>query len=46
MNDAFVQAAALRVVGTRPIRPDGADKVTGRANFGADLRMPGQLTGK
>src|SRR5690606_41890340 len=35
----------LKVVGTRPIRPDGADKVTGRANFGADMRMPGMLTG-
>ena len=45
MNDA-VQAAALKVVGQRPIRPDGADKVTGRANFGADLRLPGMLTGR
>jgi CO/xanthine dehydrogenase Mo-binding subunit len=36
----------LTVVGTRPIRPDGADKVTGRALFGADLVMPGQLVGK
>jgi len=33
--------ADLRVVGTRPVRPDGVDKVTGRANFGADLRLPG-----
>ena len=24
------------VVGTRPVRPDGIDKVTGRARFGAD----------
>ncbi|HEX5378671.1 MAG TPA: molybdopterin cofactor-binding domain-containing protein, partial [Phenylobacterium sp.] len=37
---------ALKVVGTRPIRPDGADKVTGRALFGADLIMAGQLVGK
>src|SRR5690242_13717876 len=35
-----------KVVGTRPIRPDGVDKVTGRANFGADLAMPGMLWGK
>ena len=35
-----------RVVGTRPIRPDGADKVTGRAKFGADFKMAGQLVGK
>jgi CO/xanthine dehydrogenase Mo-binding subunit len=33
-------------VGTRPIRPDGVDKVTGRAAFGADFVMPGQLTGR
>ena len=32
-------------VGTRPIRPDGIDKVTGRARFGADFSMPGQLAG-
>ncbi len=36
----------LKVVGTRPIRPDGADKVTGRARFGADYNLPGQLIGK
>src|SRR5258708_14864336 len=36
----------LRVVGTRPIRPDGVDKVTGRAQFGADMAMPGQLVGR
>ena len=35
----------LKYVGTRPIRPDGADKVTGRANFGADHTMPGMLHG-
>jgi CO/xanthine dehydrogenase Mo-binding subunit len=36
----------LKVVGTRPVRPDGVDKVTGRANFGADMVMPGMLWGK
>lgn len=36
----------LKVVGTRPIRPDGVDKVTGRAAFGADYVMPGMLWGK
>src|ERR1700737_4868645 len=35
-----------KVVGTRPIRPDGVDKVTGRANFGADMVMPGMLFGR
>ena len=32
-------------VGTRPVRHDGLDKVTGRARFGADLALPGMLTG-
>ena len=36
----------LKVVGTRPIRPDGVDKVTGKAQYGADLVLPGMLTGK
>src|SRR3954454_17398915 len=38
--------SGLNVVGTRPIRPDGADKVTGRAAYGADFNMPGQLVGR
>ncbi|WP_217578094.1 xanthine dehydrogenase family protein molybdopterin-binding subunit [Mesorhizobium sp. GbtcB19] len=33
-------------VGTRPIRPDGIDKVTGRARYGADFNMAGQLVGR
>src|SRR5262245_32397535 len=32
-------------VGTRPIRHDGVDKVTGRANYGADFTLPGMLHG-
>ena len=39
-------ASDLKVVGTRPIRPDGVEKVTGRAAFGADYVMPGMLWGK
>src|SRR6202140_2118976 len=42
----YLDKAALRVVGTRPIRPDGVEKVIGRANFGADMTMPGMLWGK
>jgi len=34
------------VIGTRPIRPDGTDKVTGRAQYGADVRLTGLLYGK
>src|SRR6185503_7964891 len=37
---------SLKVVGTRPIRPDGVEKVVGRANFGADMTMPGMLWAK
>ncbi|WP_282610518.1 xanthine dehydrogenase family protein molybdopterin-binding subunit [Pelagibius sp. Alg239-R121] len=33
----------FKVVGTRPNRPDGVDKVTGRAKFGADAAAPGML---
>ena len=35
-----------RVVGKRPIRPDGVDKVTGRAQYGADVYPAGLLHGK
>ena len=34
------------VVGTRPVRPDGADKVTGKAHYSADINLPGLLYGK
>ena len=32
-------------IGTRPIRHDGIDKVTGRAQYGADVNLPGMLFG-
>ena len=35
-----------KVVGTRPVRHDGADKVTGLARYSADLNLPGMLHGK
>ena len=34
------------VVGTRPVRHDGVDKVTGRARYGADVHPTGLLHGK
>lgn len=34
-----------RVIGTRPIRHDGTDKVTGRAKYGADINLSGMLYG-
>ena len=33
-------------IGKRTIRPDGVEKVTGRAAFGADFAQPGMLFGK
>ena len=36
----------FKVIGTRPIRHDGVDKVTGRARYGADITLPGLLHGK
>ncbi|MBR0683348.1 xanthine dehydrogenase family protein molybdopterin-binding subunit [Roseomonas eburnea] len=33
-------------IGARTIRPDGADKVTGRAAYAADNVMPGMIWGK
>ena len=36
----------FKVVGTRPPRPDGIDKVTGRALYGADVSAPGMLVGR
>jgi CO/xanthine dehydrogenase Mo-binding subunit len=36
----------FKIVGKRPVRPDGADKVTGRAKYGADVHMAGLLHGK
>ena len=42
----MAEAHDLKVIGTRPVRPDGVEKVTGRANFGADLSLPGMIHGK
>jgi CO/xanthine dehydrogenase Mo-binding subunit len=35
-----------QVIGTRPIRHDGTDKVTGRALYGADLHLADMLDGR
>jgi len=36
---------SYKVLGTRPVRHDGVDKVTGRAVYGDDVRLPGLLHG-
>jgi len=42
-KDTPINERVFKSVGTRPLRPDGVDKVTGRARFGADHSLPGQL---
>ena len=44
--DSSVEDKTLNWVGTRATRPDGVDKVTGRAKFGADTYLPNMLHGK
>jgi CO/xanthine dehydrogenase Mo-binding subunit len=48
VNDTVVTDSVKRFkwVGTRPIRPDGVPKVTGKALYGGDYRLPGMLYGK
>jgi len=45
-SESNVIPTTFKSVGTRPVRPDGVDKVTGRARFGADMSAPGMLVGK
>src|SRR5262249_36812516 len=40
------QTSEYKVIGTRPVRHDGVDKVTGRALYGADVQMAGLLHGR
>ena len=35
-----------KVLGTRPIRHDAWEKVTGQARYGADIKFPGLLPRK
>jgi len=39
------EGQTFKWIGTRPIRPDGVDKVTGRAAYSADFELPGMLEG-
>ena len=44
-QDGIAKPQKFKIVGTRPLRPDGIDKVTGKARFGADISAPGMLHG-
>ena len=41
-----VERPEYKVIGTRPIRPDGVEKVTGKAQYGADIHLPGLIHGR
>ena len=45
-RNLILSSVDYNVVGTRPVRHDGADKVTGRALYGADFDTAGLLHGK
>lgn len=45
-SDAYLGKKQYRVLGTRPIRHDGVDKVTGRAIYGADVQLSGMIHGR
>ena len=42
----MAEATEYKQIGTSPVRPDGIDKVTGRAQFGADMILPNMIHGK
>lgn len=42
---ATPEKPTYKVIGTRPVRPDGVDKVTGRAEYGADVKLENLLYG-
>ena len=45
-HDNSYTGQKFEVVGNRFKRPDGVDKVTGRARYGADASAPGQLVAR
>src|SRR5438477_6683521 len=45
-SEPITSEREFKVIGTRPIRHDGVDKVTGRAVYGADVQLPGLLHGR
>ena len=45
-STVVLSSKEYQVVGKRPIRQDGYDKVTGKALYGADIQLPGLIHGK
>ena len=46
MTTTDIEKTHYKVVGTRPVRHDGIEKVTGQALYGADIDLNGLLHGK
>src|SRR5215472_13070852 len=46
MAAGTTEGSRFRVIGTRPVRHDGVEKVTGAARYGADYAFPGMLYGR
>jgi len=44
--DLYLGKESYSVLGTRPIRHDGADKVTGKAIYTADVQLPNMAYGR
>jgi CO/xanthine dehydrogenase Mo-binding subunit len=45
-DELYLGKKSYQVLGQRPVRHDGADKVTGKALYTADIVMPGMAHGK
>src|SRR5207249_5623266 len=45
-SDLYLGKKSYSVLGKRPVRHDGADKVTGKALYTADLTLPNMAHGK
>jgi CO/xanthine dehydrogenase Mo-binding subunit len=45
-DELYLGRREYQVLGRRPVRHDGADKVTGKALYTADIQLPGMAHGK
>src|SRR6185369_6641303 len=45
-NEVYLGKTSYSVLGQRPVRHDGADKVTGKAVYAADVQLPNMAHGK
>ena len=45
-HDLYLGKTQYKVLGQRPVRHDGADKVTGKAIYTADVQLPNMAHGR